>query len=247
MHHDAGVRQRIALARCAGTQQELPHRRAESHTDGADLGLNKLHGVVDRHAGSDRATRAIDIQPDRLLCVLSLEVEQLGGDVVGDAVVDVGTEDDDPLLEETIEDVGLRRAEGRRFGDLGDDVVDLGHKPEGYRATHPTRVAGDQVFVVTSVAEHTIDRAANARGTEDQPRLDQKSTSAPQPLPDCQSSTSAPGQRNGQRCRRDRRRSTPPGRRARTGPARRSRTGRVAELRPGDGPQVPKRRRTALR
>lgn len=50
--------------------------------------------------------------------------------------------------------------------------------PKGTGATHPTRVAGDQVLVVTSVAEHAIDRAVNARGNEDQSRLDQKSTSA---------------------------------------------------------------------
>ncbi len=50
--------------------------------------------------------------------------------------------------------------------------------PKGTGATHSTRVAGDQVLVVTSVAEHAIDRAANARGNEDQSRLDQKSTSA---------------------------------------------------------------------
>ena len=181
MHHDPGVRQRIALARCAGTQQELAHRGAESHTDGADLGLNKLHGVVDRHAGGDRATRAVDVQPNRLLCVLPLEVEQLGGDVVGDAVVDVGAEDDDPFLEETIEDVGLRRAEGRRFGMLGDDVVDLGHKPEGYRGDAPNSCSG-RPGVGRDISRRTRHRSSSERSgqrgsVEARPEVDQRARS----------------------------------------------------------------------
>ena len=40
--------------------------------------------------------------------IFTFEVEQLGADLVGDLVVDVGTQHDHPVLEEAIEDSGAR-------------------------------------------------------------------------------------------------------------------------------------------
>ena len=53
MHHDAGVRKRVALASGSGAQQELTHRCSESHANGSDIGGNELHRVVDGHTGGD--------------------------------------------------------------------------------------------------------------------------------------------------------------------------------------------------
>src|SRR5690606_15088778 len=66
VNHDARVRQRVALALDTGGQQEGAHARGLADTHGADIRLDELHGVVDRHAGGDRATRAVDIQVDVL-------------------------------------------------------------------------------------------------------------------------------------------------------------------------------------
>ena len=53
MHHDAGVRKRVALASSSGTQEELTHRCSETHANGSDIGGNELHRVVDGHTGGD--------------------------------------------------------------------------------------------------------------------------------------------------------------------------------------------------
>ena len=50
VHHDAGVRQRVALALGACAEEELSHRCAEAHADGAYVRADELHGVVDGHA-----------------------------------------------------------------------------------------------------------------------------------------------------------------------------------------------------
>ena len=48
--HDAGVGQREALALGAGGQQHGAHGGGLPDADGAHVGLDELHGVVDRQA-----------------------------------------------------------------------------------------------------------------------------------------------------------------------------------------------------
>ncbi len=120
VHHDASVRKRVALAGMARCEEELAHRCRETHAYGGDVATDELHGVVDGHAGRDRATGAVDVQPDVGVGVLALEVEQLGTDLVGDVVVDVGAQHDHPVLQEAGEDVGTGVGTGlqgeRHFG-----------------------------------------------------------------------------------------------------------------------------------
>ena len=51
-------RQRVPLARGAGAEQQLAHRRGHAHRDGRDVVVDELHRVVDGHAGVDRTTGA---------------------------------------------------------------------------------------------------------------------------------------------------------------------------------------------
>ncbi len=105
VHHDPGVGQGVALAGGAGAQQELAHRRAEAHADGAHLGAHELHGVVDGHARGHRPAGRVDVHPDRLVRVLGLEEQHLGDDEVGYIVVHVGAEEHDAVLEQPGVDV----------------------------------------------------------------------------------------------------------------------------------------------
>ena len=105
MHHDPRVRQRVALALGAGAEQELAHRRGQAHADGRDVVGDVVHGVVDRHAGVDRATRAVDVQEDVGLGVLGGQQQQLGADRVGVLVAHLGAEEDDPLAQQPLVDV----------------------------------------------------------------------------------------------------------------------------------------------
>ena len=59
----------------------------------------------------------VDVEPDVGLRVLALEVEHLGGDEVGDRVVDLGAEEHDAVLQQAVEDVVLRVAEAAHLGD----------------------------------------------------------------------------------------------------------------------------------
>ena len=120
--------QGVALPGGAGAEQELAHRGGEAHADGGDVGGRELHRVVDRHAGRDRAAGRVDVEPDVLLGVLPVEVEQLGGDLVGDRVVDLGAEEDDALPQEAVVDVLPGIGERRRRHGL---EVRLIHGPEG--------------------------------------------------------------------------------------------------------------------
>uniref|UniRef100_J1RKZ5 Prolipoprotein diacylglyceryltransferase n=1 Tax=Streptomyces auratus AGR0001 TaxID=1160718 RepID=J1RKZ5_9ACTN len=112
---DLGVRQREALARGAGAQQELSHGGGEAHRDRHHVVLDVLHGVVDRQAGRDRAARGVDVEEDVLVRVRG-EEKQLRGDLVGDVVVDRLAEEDDPLAEQPVVDLVAEATEGRLSG-----------------------------------------------------------------------------------------------------------------------------------
>ena len=99
VHHDARIWQRVALASGAGGEQELAHAGGHAHADGGDVAADELHCVVNRHASGDRTTGAIDVQPNVGLIVLALQVEELGADLVGDVVVDIGAEHDDSVVQ----------------------------------------------------------------------------------------------------------------------------------------------------
>jgi hypothetical protein len=97
--------QRIALARCAGRQQQGAHARGLADADRAHVRLDVLHGVVDGHPCGDDAARRVDVQADVLLGILRLEEQHLREDHVGDVVIDRSHQEDHPLLEQPRIDV----------------------------------------------------------------------------------------------------------------------------------------------
>src|SRR5215207_5880184 len=120
---EPGVGQRHPLPLRAAGQQQRPHRHRDPDAHRRHVGLDELHGVVDRQAGVDRAAGRVDVDRDVLLRVLRLEVQELGDDQVGDHVVDCRPEEDDPLVEQPAVDVELALA---ARGAL-DDHRDEGH------------------------------------------------------------------------------------------------------------------------
>src|SRR5205814_1574109 len=58
--HDAGVREREALALAPRREQPGGHAGRLPDAQGRHLGLDVLHGVVDREAGGHRAPRRVD-------------------------------------------------------------------------------------------------------------------------------------------------------------------------------------------
>src|SRR3954451_8249315 len=110
---DLGVGQRHALALRAARQQEGAHAHRDADADGLDVGLDELHGVVDREAGVDAAARRVDVDRDVLVGILGLEVQELRHDQVGDLIVDRGPKEDDALIEQAGVDVERALAAGR--------------------------------------------------------------------------------------------------------------------------------------
>ena len=105
MHHHACMRRGVALADSAGAQQELAHAGCQSHRDRGHVVGHPLHGVEDCHPSRHRATGRVDVEPDVLLRVLRRQEQQLGADSVGIVIAHLGTEEDDPLLEQAVIDV----------------------------------------------------------------------------------------------------------------------------------------------
>lgn len=104
--YDARVRQRVALASSTGCKQELTHRSSETHAYGCNITADELHGVVDSHTCSYGSTRAVDVQPDVCIGIFTFEIQQLSTDLVCNVIVHVGAQHDDPVLQQSREDVG---------------------------------------------------------------------------------------------------------------------------------------------
>ena len=105
MDHDLSVRQRIALALCAGGQQKRTHGRCHADADGRNVALDIVHGVVDRHACGDRAAGAVDIQRNVLVRVLRLQIQKLRNNERCGGVVDLLAQHNDAVIQQTGVDV----------------------------------------------------------------------------------------------------------------------------------------------
>ena len=105
VHDHARIREGVAFARCAGREQELPHRGGEPERDGRDIRLHEPHGVVDRETGGHRAAGGIDVEVNVAVRVLRVEQQHLRADRVGVLVLDFGAQEDDALLEQPLVDV----------------------------------------------------------------------------------------------------------------------------------------------
>src|SRR5690554_6731893 len=123
--HDPCVRKRDAHARLACREQEAAHRRGLAHAHGADLRLDVLHGIVDRHSGCHHAARRVDVHRD-VLAVLAFEEQQLSDDQRGHLVLDFAGHENDTLAQQAAEDVEAALAAAGAFHHHG-------HERAGHR------------------------------------------------------------------------------------------------------------------
>src|SRR5437867_3341517 len=94
-----GSANRLPLAPAASSSAPLPH------ANGRDRGRHVLHRGVDGHAGRHRAPRRVDVQVDVLVGVLGLEEQHLRDHQVREVVLDERRQKDDPLPQQSREDV----------------------------------------------------------------------------------------------------------------------------------------------
>jgi hypothetical protein len=90
---------------------------------------------VDGQAGADRATRGVDVQGDVPARVLGGEQHQFGADPVGQVVVDLLAEEDDPVPKQPLEQLVAERLDGPvgRGRDGGGRRQLLGGRPHDRR------------------------------------------------------------------------------------------------------------------
>jgi hypothetical protein len=88
MQVDCGIGQGIALPLGSGTQQKCTHACCQANADGGNCGTDELHGIIDGETSADNAPGAVDIKTDVLIRILSLQVEKLSHDEIGDLIVD---------------------------------------------------------------------------------------------------------------------------------------------------------------
>ncbi len=117
MDHDPRVGQRDPRPLLAGHQQERAHGGRHAQAKGDYRAADVLHGVVDREAGGHHAARRVNVHLDLFLRVLGLQVQQLGADQRRHAVLDGARQEDDPVFQETGEDVVSALASARLFDD----------------------------------------------------------------------------------------------------------------------------------
>ena len=86
-------------------QEHRRRGRRLAHAEGAHVGTDELHRVVDGEQARDLAARRVDVEADVLVGVFRLEMQQLGHHEVRHRVVDRSADEDDALLEEAGVDV----------------------------------------------------------------------------------------------------------------------------------------------
>ena len=88
--HNSGVWEGAPLALGPSTEKEGAHTGSGSEADSANITGDVLHGVVDRHASGDGATRGVNVQGDVLGGILIGEEKKLGDKDVGNLIINWG-------------------------------------------------------------------------------------------------------------------------------------------------------------
>mmetsp|Transcript_41241 Transcript_41241/g.62515 ORF Transcript_41241/g.62515 Transcript_41241/m.62515 type:complete len:172 (-) Transcript_41241:205-720(-) len=91
---------------------EGSHGGGKAEVDGDNLALDVLHAIVNGKTGDNASSRTVDVQVDRLVLILAVQVEHHANDLVGELVVDLASDEDDALSVQTVVNVhpvcGLR-------------------------------------------------------------------------------------------------------------------------------------------
>jgi glycosyltransferase involved in cell wall biosynthesis/SAM-dependent methyltransferase len=103
--HNFTVRESKAFAFFTSREKYCGHTRCQAHTDGADIGFDMLHGVVDSQTSSDRATWGVDIQFNIFFWTLVFEEEKLSNNNVGNIVINFTAKENNSILKQARIDI----------------------------------------------------------------------------------------------------------------------------------------------
>src|SRR5690242_569266 len=86
-------------------QQQRSHARGLPQAQRRDGGLDELHRIVNRQPRRNRAARRVDVEGNFFLGVLGFQKQELGGHQVGDIVINLAAQKNNPVLEQPRVDV----------------------------------------------------------------------------------------------------------------------------------------------
>ena len=98
VNHHARIRQAETFTFCPCSQQESTHRGRLAHTDGADIRLDKLHGVIDRHPGSNHPAWRVNVQIDIFFWVFCFQEQHLRHNQVSHVIFNLASQKNDAFL-----------------------------------------------------------------------------------------------------------------------------------------------------
>src|SRR5450830_277881 len=98
--HNTRVRQRKSLSLASGSKKNGGEACRLSQTDGGHRSVDVLHGIIDRHARSDFATNAVDIEIDVFGATFSCQIEHFGNNQVRDLCIDLSAEEYNTILQQ---------------------------------------------------------------------------------------------------------------------------------------------------
>ncbi len=98
VNHDVGIRQGEAFAFRPRREQDRAHAGRHPQTIGGHVTGQKLHRVVNCQARRDGAAWRVDVKVDVFFPVFHLEEQKLRDDQIGDVIVDLRPDKNDPVL-----------------------------------------------------------------------------------------------------------------------------------------------------
>src|SRR5690606_1431884 len=98
--HHPGIWQTIPLALSTGGQQEGPHATGLTNTHCADVWLDKLHSVVNRHSRRYGSSRRVDIKMNIFIGIFRLQEQELLHYQVRHVIFNRPNQENNPLLQQ---------------------------------------------------------------------------------------------------------------------------------------------------
>ena len=100
MDHHFRMRQGVTFPFFAGHQQDGSHAGCQPYADGRYVRLDVLHGIVNRHAGSHAAPRAVNIQMNILVRIFRFQEQQLRDDNICHFIRNGARQKNDPVFQQ---------------------------------------------------------------------------------------------------------------------------------------------------
>ena len=120
--HDFGIGQSHTLALGTCAQQKRTHGGGHAHTDGGNIALDILHGVIDGHASRDAAAGAVNVKLNILVRILCLQIQQLRHNQGSRGIIDLFGQENNAVIQQTGENIIAALAAAGLLNNIGNQT-----------------------------------------------------------------------------------------------------------------------------